>query len=96
MLLLNNDQAPLVSPTKQLWHAGDYHLDVDMFTRIWYLLLLSLHSLEHRDTYLCEEAIYCISADPTNDSVFIAASHEGKSLVKDIRTASGECDLVLI
>ena len=60
-----------------------------------YLLLLSLHSLEHKDTYLCEEAIYCISADPTNDSVFIAASHEGKALVYDIRTADGEWVLVL-
>ena len=88
LLQLNNDQAPLVSATKQILHTSRYHDDV--FTAIRYLLLLSFHSLEHRDTYLCEEAIYCISADPTNDSVFIAASHEGKALVYDIRTADGE------
>ena len=34
LLQLNNDQAPLVSATKQILHAGDYHLYIDMPTGI--------------------------------------------------------------
>lgn len=52
--------------------------------------MLVVYSGAHKDTYLCEEAIYCIGADPVNESVFVAASHEGKALIYDIRTADGE------
>ena len=48
------------------------------------------YSARHTRTYNKGRSVYCIDADPNNDSVFISATHSGEGVVHDLRSNDGK------
>lgn len=69
------------------WHS---HCGIDI---MYVLSLIILHyplSGEAEDVYRHEDAVYGLSSDPVNDSIFASACADGRVLIYDIRAPPSE------